>query len=144
MAGHAAVEGLHRIVQMHPPEVAESHDALQLGERGVARLGRAQVVSRGEGVAGVDADAHARLILHAVDQVGEVLEPESEIRTLPGRILDDGRDAVRAVQREVDRLGDPVEALLLGDLLQVAPRVEVQPVESQLLAAPHLVEKGGP
>ena len=92
-------------------------------------------------MAGVDADAYARLVLHAVDQVGQLFEGEAQIGTLPRRIFDYGRHAVRLVQRDVDRLGDPVERLFGRDLLQVASGVEVQTVQSQLLAALHLVEK---
>ena len=126
---------------MHAFQVSESDDAFQLGERGVARLARPEVVPRREGVAGVDADAHPRFVLHALDQVGEVLEAESEVRTLPRGVLDHRRHAVRAVERHVDRLGDPVERLLLGDLLQVAAGMEVQPVEAQQFAPLHLVEE---
>ena len=71
-----------------------------------------------------------------------MLEAVAQVGTLPRRVLDDGRHAVRAVERHVDGLGNQVEALLLGHLAQVAPGVEVQPVEPQLLAAAHLVEEG--
>ena len=141
MAVDAAAQNLHRIVQVHAFQVSESDDAFQLGERGVARLARPEVVPRREGVAGVDADAHPRFVLHALDQIGEVLEAESEVRTLPRGVLDHRRHAVRAVERHVDRLGDPVERLLLGDLLQVAAGMEVQPVEAQQFAPLHLVEE---
>ncbi len=46
---------------------------------------------------------------------------------------------MRAVEGPVDGFGDAVQAFLLGDLFEVAPRVEVEPVEPQLLAAEHLV-----
>ena len=92
-------------------------------------------------MAGVDADAHARFVLHAVDQIAEVFEPESKVRPLPGGVLDHGRHPAGLVEGDVDRLGDPVEALLLGDFLQVAAGMEVQTVESQQFAALHFIEK---
>lgn len=69
-------------------------------------------------------------------------ERKTEVRPLPRRILDHGRDTVRAVERTVDRRGDPVERLLGRDLPQVAARMEVEPVESQRLAARHLLLEG--
>ena len=143
MAIDAAAEDLHGVVQVHALQVAEPYDALQLGEGRLAGFGRAQVVARGEGVAGVDADAHARFVLHAVDEVGEGLETGCQGRDGAGGVLVERRHAVRFPECDVDRLGDAVEALLLGDLLQVAPGMEVEPVESELLAAAHLVQKGG-
>ena len=69
------------------------------------------------------------------------LSSTRSIGTLPRRIFDYGRHAVRLVQRDVDRLGDPVERLFGRNLLQVASGVEVQTVQPQLLATLHLVEK---
>jgi len=144
MTVHTAAQYLHGVVQVHAFQVFEPHDAVQLRERLLARLGRTQVVTCGESVAGVDADAYARLVLHAVDQVGQLFEGEAQIGPLSRRILDYGRHAVRLVQRDVDRLGDPVERLFGRDLLQVASGMEVQTVQPQLLATLHLVEKRRP
>ena len=141
MAVDTAAEGLHGVVEVHAAQIAPTHDAVEFGERGVARRGGAQVVAGGEGVAGVDAAAHARLLLDAFDDVGQLFEPESEVGTLSGGVFDDGRHAVRAVERQVDRLGDAVEALGFADLPQVAPGMEIEPVESQFFAAVHLVEE---
>ena len=103
---------LHGVVQVHPLQVPESHHAFQLRERLVAGLRRPQVVSGGEGVAGVDADPHARFVLHPLDQVGQMFEGEPEVRTLSGRVFDHGRHAAGLVQCDVDRLGDQVERLV--------------------------------
>ena len=143
MAVDAAAQRLHRVVEVDAPEVFEPDDAVQLVERGVAGLGCAQVVARGEGVAGVDAGPHARLVAHPFDDAGEVFEAVAQVRTLSGGVLDDGRDPLRSFEGQVDRRSDAVEALLLRDLLQVAARMEVEPVEPQLLAARHLFDEGG-
>ena len=71
-----------------------------------------------------------------------MFEAESEVGALPGGILDDGRDAAGLFECEVDRFGDAVEALLFGDLFQVAPGVEVQTVEPEEFAAFHFVDEG--
>ena len=62
---------------------------------------------------GINADTHARLVLDLVDDIRQVFEPESQVGTLSGRVLDDGRDALRAVEGDIDRLGDAVQACLL-------------------------------
>ena len=126
---------------MHSLQIAESDDALQFGKGGLAGLLGPQVVPGGEGVTGIDAYADAGFVLHAVDQIAQVFESESEIGTLPGGVFDDGRDAARLFERKVDRCGDTVETLLLGDLFQMAPRMEVQAVESEQFAAFHLVDE---
>ena len=104
----------------------------------------AEIVSGGEGVAGVDADAHPRFVLHALDQVGEVLEAESEVRTLPRGVLDHRRHATGLVQRQVNRLRDQRQTFLVAALLQRATGVKVQPIQPQLLATLHLVEESLP
>ena len=142
MAVDPASEDLHCIVQVHPLQIVKPDDPLQFGEGGVTRLGGAQVVPGRKGVTGVDADADAGLVLHAVDQVAEVFKRNPRLDPLPGGIFDHGRHAVRGVEGAVDRFGDAVEALLLGDLLQMAPGVKVQSVEPEEFAPLHLVDEG--
>ncbi len=140
----AAAERFGRIVEVHAAEVAKTHRAVDQGEGALACLGGAQVVAGGEGVAGVDAEPYSRLILDAVDDIGQLLECEAEVGALSRSVFDNGRNAACRVERYVDRLGDAVERLYLRNFLQVAARVEVEAVESQRLAALHLVEERCP
>lgn len=93
---------------------------------------------------GINADTHARLVLDLVDDIRQVFEPESQVGTLSGRVLDDGRDALRAVEGDIDRLGDAVQALLRRNSVQVAARMEIKTVEAEGLAAAHFVDEGRP
>lgn len=102
-----------------------------------------QVVAGGKGVAGVDADSHAALVVDAADDAGYLAELESEVAALSGGILYDGGDALGLVEGTVDLLGYLVEAGLLGGLVEVGAGVEVEQAESELLAALHLVEECG-
>ena len=95
-------------------------------------------------MAGVDADPHARLVLHLADDVGDMLEAEPDVGALPCRVLDDCRDTLRLVESHVDAFGDAVETLLQRDELGVTARVEIEHRQPQLFAALHLVKKGTP
>ena len=95
-------------------------------------------------MAGVDAHAHARLVLHLVDDGGDVVETEPYVGALPGGVFNHSGDASRLVKGNVDAFGDAVKALLEGDLLEMAAGMEVEHRESQLLAALHLVQKRAP
>ena len=54
---------------------------------------RLQVVAGRVGVASVDADAHAALVVDAADDAGDMLELPAEVGALSGGVLDDGRRA---------------------------------------------------
>ena len=139
-----AAEGLQRIVQVHPPQVFQSDDPIQLGECRIASRSGTQVVSGRKRMTGINADTHARLVLDLVDDIRQVFEPESQVGTLSGRVLDDGRDALRAVEGDIDRLGDAVQALLRRNSVQVAARMEIKTIEAEGLAAAHFVDEGRP
>ena len=73
-------------------------DFVKLLERlGIALL-CFEVVAGGIGVAGVDAHAHARLVLHLVDDGGDVVETVPHVGTLPSGVLDDRSDTLRLVK----------------------------------------------
>ena len=139
-----AAERLQRIVQVHPPQVFQSDDPIQLGECRIASRSGTQVVSGRKRMTGINADTHARLVLDLVDDIRQVFEPESQVGTLSGRVLDDGRDALRAVEGDIDRLGDAVQALLRRNSVQVAARMEIKTIEAEGLAAAHFVDEGRP
>ncbi len=144
VAVHPAAQVRLGIVQVHAAQVAEADDLIELGKGRFTGLAGAQVVAGGEGVAGIDADAHPGLVLHSFDDGRQVLEAVTDVAALPGGVLDDRGDTLGPFQRPVDGVGHPAQARLLGDLLQVAAGVEVEQLQPQLLAALHLVEKGRP
>ena len=51
---------------------------------------------------------------------------------------------LRAVEGDIDRLGDAVQALLRRNSVQVAARMEIKTVEAEGLAAAHFVDEGRP
>ena len=79
VAVHATTQHLHRIVQMHTAKILESHLALKLCKHLFATLLGLEVITRSEGVAGVKTYAHARLILHAVNNICQVPKRIAEI-----------------------------------------------------------------
>ncbi|AKQ37482.1 hypothetical protein AC247_19215 [Salmonella enterica subsp. enterica serovar Ouakam] len=70
MAVNAATEGAFGVVQVHSAQILKSDNFPESGECFFARLWRTQIVSGGKGMAGIDTDANARLIFHAVDDGG--------------------------------------------------------------------------
>ena len=142
MAVDVAAEVGLGIVEVHAAQVLEADDVLELRHGDVVSLLRADVVARREHVAGVDADADARLVFDLVDDVGEVLELPAEVAALPRRVLQHQRHPAGVVEGTVHALGDVVQALLFADLLEVRTGVEVEPVEPQLHAAFRLVQEG--
>jgi hypothetical protein len=57
-------------------------------------------------VAGVETDADAGFVFNLINNLGEVLEAETEIGALARRVFDDGGYAAGLIQRPVDRFGD--------------------------------------
>ena len=141
MAVDAAVELALGVVQVHAAQVVEADDVAQLLESALAVFFGTQIVPGGEGVAGVDANADAALIFHAVDDRRQVFEFEAQVAALAGGVLDHRRHAGGFIQRDVDRFGDARQALVFIDLQQVAAGMEVQQRQPQLFAALQLVDK---
>ena len=79
MAVYTATQRAQGIVKMHATQVTEAHDAVEGSKGSVARLTGAQVVARSKGVARVEAHSNTALILHTVDDVGEVLEAVAKV-----------------------------------------------------------------
>lgn len=92
-------------------------------------------------MAGIDADADAGFIFHAVDDGREVLELKAEVAATASGVFDHRSNAFGLRQRDIDRFGDARRALLLRDLLQMAAGVEVEQRQSQLLAAGHFINE---
>ena len=141
MAVDAAVELAFGVVQVHAAQVVETDDVAKLLKSALALFFGTQIVPGGEGVAGVDANADAALVFHAVDDRRQMFEFEAQVAALAGGVFDHRRHAGGFIQRDVDRFGDARQALVFIDLQQVAARVEVQQRQPQLFAALQLVDK---
>ena len=102
MAVNAAAQHLHRIVEVHTAQILESHLAVKLGKHLVATLLGREVVARRKRVAGVKTHTHARLILHAVNDIGQVPEGIAKVRALSCGILNHGRNTLGLVEGDVD------------------------------------------
>src|SRR5581483_4464269 len=87
VAIHAAPERFLRIVHVKHFQAVEADAPLELLE-GLAVAARGHdVVSRGEQVTRVEADADAWMSAHAVDDRGDFVEVGAETGTLTGRVL---------------------------------------------------------
>ena len=139
---NAAAKRTLGIIQVHAAQILEADDTLEVGKGLLAGFGAAQVIAGSERVAGIDADADAGFIFHAVDNRREVLELKAEVAALAGGVFDHRGDAFGLRQRDIDRFGDARQARLLRDLLQMTAGVEVEQRQPQLLAAGHLINEG--
>lgn len=137
---HAAGQCLLRVVQVDGTQVAEAYGLFKFLEYLVILFH--QIVSGGEGVAGVQTDTYARLVVHAVDDVAQLLELVAHVAPLAGRVFDDSCHARCPCQYQVNRLRHSVQTLFQRNLVQVAAGMKVQQLQSQLFAALHLVQKG--
>ena len=71
VAVNAATQWAHSLIEVHTAQVVKRYDAVNLRKGALTRLGGGEVVACGKGVASVDAVAHPRFVLHAVDNVGD-------------------------------------------------------------------------
>src|ERR1041385_383465 len=67
VAVDARAEGLLRVVEVKRADVLDADVALHLVDQPLPAVACADVVARGEDVAGVDADADARLVVDGAD-----------------------------------------------------------------------------
>src|SRR5436309_6362243 len=88
-----------RIIQVEGDDPADAQAGVELGECGRVAGGRAQVVARGEGVLGVQADAQPLAPARLVAEPPALREAPADLCSLPGCVLerDRGRDAAPAL-----------------------------------------------
>ena len=65
----------------------------------------------------------------------------ADIAALPGCILNDRRNALRLTQRNVNGFGNPIQASLNGNLVQMTARMKIQQLQIQLFATLHFIQK---
>lgn len=86
MAVDAAVELAFGVVQVHAAQVVETDDVAKLLKSALALFFGTQIVPGGEGVAGVDANADAALVFHAVDDRRQMFEFEARVAATAGGV----------------------------------------------------------
>ena len=84
-------QGLLRVVQVHPAQVAQAHGLVHPLEEGLQARLRGQVEARAVGMGRVQADADARLVLHPRDDAPQLLRLRAQVGALAGGVLDDYR-----------------------------------------------------
>ena len=91
---------------------------------------------------GIDTNTYTGFVVHPVDDSRDLLESISQIRTLSGRILYNGTYSHSLLQCPIDRFGNTCQAIVYRNFIQMASRMKVQPVQSQLFATLHFIQKG--
>src|SRR4030095_9649597 len=84
----AAAEGLLRIVQMKRLQPVESNQPSELLERRRVAFGRADVVYGCQQMAGIEAYANTRVVVHLRDDRRELLERRAQRRPLARRVFE--------------------------------------------------------
>src|SRR5205807_1779140 len=87
VAVDARAERFLRVIEMKRADLLDADVALHLVDHPLPALARADVVTGGEDVAGVDADANARLVIDRLNDPPQLLERAADARALPGRGL---------------------------------------------------------
>lgn len=72
MAVNAAAKGAFRIVEVHPVQILKAYNTGKISERFLAFGRSTQIIPGSESMAGINADADAGFIFHAVDNRREM------------------------------------------------------------------------
>src|SRR5947209_1444081 len=131
-------EVAHRIIQMERADPSQADGLANRAEQRLVAFPRSEIVARGEGVAGVDADPEAVHMGASLDDLGELLEPGANDGPLPRRVLEDREDVgrvrmvkgpVEAFGRRPDRRGLPLPPVARRMEDHVADAEGLRPVE---------------
>src|SRR2546422_3553742 len=133
-------EVAHRIVQVDRADSPESDGLFDRPEERLVAFPQAEVVARGERVAGVDADPESIRMGRALHHLGELLEPIADDRPRARRILEDREHIrrVRMLEAPVQTGGDCLDGVRLP-AAQVSSRVENHVVDSEDLSPVELL-----
>lgn len=74
MAVNAAAKGAFRIVKVHPAQILKADNTGKIRERFLAFGWSTQIIPGSKSMAGINADADAGFIFHAVDNRREMFE----------------------------------------------------------------------
>ncbi len=112
MAVYAATKGAFRIVEV-PAQILKANNTGKISERFLAFGRSTQIIPGSESMAGINADADAGFIFHAVDNRRERcsnLNPE--VTALTGGVFNHRGDTLSFIQRNVDGFGNTRKAIL--------------------------------
>ena len=129
------------IVEVHASQVVEAYNVVELAPCAGKTLVGGKVVAGSVGVAGVYAHSHSALVLNTIYDGCQVSKVVAHVRALSGCVLDNGCNALGAVEGNVYALGDALQACIEVDSLEVAAGVEVEACEPQSLATLHLADE---
>ena len=115
MAVDARTEVGPGIVQVKGDDLLEADEVVDFLQGCVPTFGRANVVSGGEEMAGVEADGQAFGVLHAIIDRGEMFHAMAQTAPLPCRVLE--RDAHFGLARGCERFVESCDGALDADLL---------------------------
>ena len=128
----AAAAGFLRVVHVKRLQSRKPDDPAEGVERLAIAIFRTDVVSRGQQVAGVEADADAWRAAERVDDGGEMFEPVAEVGSLAGRVLQqDHRPALGTrAQHLAEAIGNQSETVALRPCCERS-RMHHQRVETE-------------
>jgi len=129
-------------VQVHSLEKFKTNDAVKFGKDGCSPLEGLQIIACRIAVAGVDANPYPAFVLHLVNDLPDLFKGMPQIGPLAGRVFNHGDNPFGLVQGPVDRLGHQRQRGGHGNLVQVGSGVKIEPVETQKLTSPHLIQEG--
>ena len=111
-----AVKPFFGIIQVHPFQISESDDTVKFTERMGESCQRRKVIAGRKRVTGIDTHANPRFVIHAVDNVSQVFEFIPQITSLACRIFKNGSHPLGFIKGDVNRFGNPLQALLIRNL----------------------------
>ena len=129
---------------MDAAQITEADGAFKRLHRLFVAFFAFEVVSGGKRVAGVDADADARSVADHFHDARELFERIPEIASLSCGVFQHCRDALRFIQRRIDRFRDQTETLFFRDFAQMAAGMEVQAVQAEQHASRHFIRESLP
>lgn len=123
-------------------EILQSDNLVKLLHHLRKGLWRPDIIPGSEGVARIDTDAHPRLVLHAVNNVPQLLEPRADNVPRASHVLQHGDGVLRLGVGPVQHLGYPAARLLHVRAAAVA-RVEVVQPDAQLVTPSEVIYEVG-
>ena len=142
MAVETAFPARFGVVEVHPFQPVKADQRRKSRPERFVPFLRPEVVTRRVTVAGVDADADPFGTVQQFDQPREVLQREPDVAALSGGVFDHGVNCPGRVERAPDARGDFAEAILDGNLIEVAAGVKIELRQTERFAAAHFPGEG--
>ena len=91
----------------------------------------------------VYADPNAALVFHTVYYVTNLFKLIANVAALSGGVLYHGTNTVCFVESNIYGLGNTIQTLLYRNFLQMASRMKIKQLQTELLATLHVVKESG-